>query len=105
MKIKDAMLLWSEDSKDVLVASKSEPRSDLSGYFFSTGSCWTDWNELNNDERVIVFLTTAIKQSLICDIPIASFSRELKKIDEIVSSFSENGWPICRPSKVFYEQK
>jgi hypothetical protein len=104
MKIKEAMLIWNEDTKDVVVASKNEKRTDLDGYFFSTGACWTEWHDMTTEEQMIVFLVAALKHSTINNIPIGNFKKALLEIDEIVESFSEGGWPSCRPSVVHYVQ-
>ena len=101
MNLQDSMLLWNEETKEVVVASSKE-KTNLDGFFFSTGACWTEWAGMSVEERMIVFLVAAIKNSIICNIPIESFKNELLKIDQIAESFSEGGWPSCRPSKVHY---
>lgn len=93
MKIEDAMLFWSEDTKEVVVASKHENKEHLNGYFFSTGACYREWDALTNKQRMIVFLVNAFKQSRLCSIPIENFKKEFMKIDQMVKYFSNGGWP------------
>jgi len=93
MKIKDAMMLWDEETRDVAIAQRG-PDKHGRKLWHSTGACWSFWKDMDNNERMILFLVTALKQSTICNIPIGNFKKALMDIDEIKECFIEGGWPV-----------
>jgi hypothetical protein len=98
MQIKDAMMIWDSETKQVEVCKRGQmPKDPEGGYFYSTGACWSAWKELTNDQRIIVLFSTAIKQSNEFDIPIGNFYDALKMVNEAYDALSESGWPVGTP--------
>lgn len=94
MTIKNTMLFWNDETREVFVTTHPLRRKllpDVCGWS-DTGAAFTKWHDMRTKDQVEHFLSMAIWASVKNEIPIRNFWDALQEVDECRDSF--NAWPF-----------
>jgi hypothetical protein len=93
--IKNAMILWDNETKEVMVVNHPARNKEGNYLPMSDGACWFSWKHESTQNQLLMLYRIAIRLAVDFDIPLENIEAQFLKIPEYKNHITKKVSDLC----------